>query len=193
MTAPNAITAIQDALVKKIIDTLSDLPNVLWIVSEEAPSHSKWWNDHLIAFARSYEAAKPVQHPIGYGVLDDFNDSVLLDSDADWIAPAARIPQSRLRDFVDRRKADCGKGHPPCKVIINDSDHSYFGMWNDSAQVNRNFFWVNFTTGNQTIFKLYSWIPMSFIIHAKIAISAYLLLMGSVLNLIRAGMACGIP
>ncbi len=152
MTAPNAITAIQDALVKKIIDTLTDLPNVLWIVSEEAPSHSKWWNNHLIAFARSYEAAKPVQHPIGYGVLDDFNDSVLLDSDADWIAPAARIPQSRLRDFVDRRKADCGKGHPPCKVIINDSDHSYFGMWNDSAQVNRNFFWINFTTGNQTIF-----------------------------------------
>ncbi len=167
MTAPNAITAIQDALVKKIIDTLNDLPNVLWIVSEEAPSHSKWWNSHLIAFARSYEAAKPVQHPIGYGVLDDFNNSVLLDSDADWIAPAARIPQSRLRDFVDRQitnggirwlidkllpTANCGQGHPPCKVIINNSDHSYFGMWTDSAQVNRNFFWINFTAGNQAIF-----------------------------------------
>jgi len=150
MTAPNEITAIQDALVKRTIDTLNDLPNVLWIVSEEAPSQSKWWNSHLIAFARSYEAAKPVQHPIGYGVLDDFDDSVLLDSDADWIAPAARIPQFRLRDLVFRR--NCGKGHPPCKVSINDSDHSYFGMWNDSAQVNRNFFWINFTSGNQTIF-----------------------------------------
>jgi len=150
MTAPNEITAIQDAFVKKIIDTLNDLPNVLWIVSGEAPSHSKWWNSHLIAFVRSYEAAKPVQHPIGYGVLDDFNDSVLLDSDADWIAPAARIPKFRLRDLIFRR--NCGKGHPPCKVIINDSDHSYFGMWNDSAQANRNFFWINFTSGNQTIF-----------------------------------------
>jgi Putative collagen-binding domain of a collagenase len=167
MTAPNAITAIQDALVKKIIDTLNDLPNVLWIVSEEAPVQSKWWNNHLIAFVRSYEATKPAQHPIGYGVLDDFNDAVLVDSDADWIAPAARFPQSRLRDFVDRRvandamrrlidkwlpTANCGKGRPACKVIINDSDHSYFGMWNDSAQVNRNFFWINFTAGNQTIF-----------------------------------------
>jgi hypothetical protein len=142
MTAPNAITAIQDALVKKIIDMLNDLPNVLWIVSEEAPSHSKWWNSHLIAFVRSYEATKPVQHPIGYGVLDDANDSVLLDSDADWIAPSARIPQFGLRDLV----------HPSYKVIVNDSDHSYFGMWNDSAQVNRNFFWSNFTSGNQTIF-----------------------------------------
>ena len=37
MSAPNAITAIQDAYVKKVIDTLNDLPNVLWIVSEEAP------------------------------------------------------------------------------------------------------------------------------------------------------------
>ncbi len=70
MTAPNAITAIQDAYVKKVIDTLNDLPNVLWIVSQEAPRDSKWWNSHLIALTRCYEAGKPLQHPIGYGVLD---------------------------------------------------------------------------------------------------------------------------
>ena len=39
MTAPNAITDIQDAYVKKTIDTLNDMPNVLWIVSEEAPQN----------------------------------------------------------------------------------------------------------------------------------------------------------
>src|SRR5580765_8684144 len=44
MTATNAITAIQDTYVKRMIDTLNDLPNVLWIVSEEAPKDSKWWN-----------------------------------------------------------------------------------------------------------------------------------------------------
>jgi hypothetical protein len=37
-------------------------------------------------------------------------------------------------------------------VNINDSDHSYFGMWNDSEQANRNYFWINFTQGNQTLF-----------------------------------------
>ena len=37
MSAPNAITDIQDAFVRKLIDTLNDLPNVLWIVSQEAP------------------------------------------------------------------------------------------------------------------------------------------------------------
>ena len=46
MTAPNEITRIQDAYVEKVVDTLNDLPNVLWIVSEEAPANSTWWNDH---------------------------------------------------------------------------------------------------------------------------------------------------
>jgi hypothetical protein len=142
MTAPNAITAVQDAYVQKEIDTLNDLPNVLWIVSEEAPKASAWWNSHLIALVRSYEAGKPLQHPIGYGVLEDNNDATILNSDADWIAPAARISPTTSR----------GSGHPPDKVNINDSDHSYFGMWNDTPQANRNYFWINFTNGNQTLF-----------------------------------------
>jgi len=37
-------------------------------------------------------------------------------------------------------------------VIVNDSDHSYYGMWNDSAQVNRNYIWENFTNGSSVIF-----------------------------------------
>ena len=49
MTAPNAVTDVQDALVKKIIDKLNDLPNVLWIVSQEGPRNSRWWNNHMIA------------------------------------------------------------------------------------------------------------------------------------------------
>lgn len=143
MTAPNAVTAVQDAYVKKVIDTLNDLPNVLWIVSQEAPAESKWWNSHLIALVRSYESGKPLQHPIGYGALDSQpDDKALIDSDADWIAPSSRMSPT----------STCGTGRPRCKVNINDSDHSYFGIWNDSPQVNRNYFWVNFTNGNQTLF-----------------------------------------
>ncbi len=143
MTAPSTITAVQDAYVKKVIDTLNDLPNVLWIVSQEAPVDAKWWNSHLIALVRSHEAGKPLQHPIGYGALDGArDDAAIVNSDADWIAPSARISPTTT----------CGTGHPSCKVNINDSDHSYFGMWNDSPQVNRNYFWINFTNGNQTLF-----------------------------------------
>jgi hypothetical protein len=39
-----------------------------------------------------------------------------------------------------------------CKVNINDSDHSYFGLWNDSKQTNRAYVWQNFTRGNHVVF-----------------------------------------
>ncbi|HEY6976040.1 MAG TPA: putative collagen-binding domain-containing protein [Chitinophagaceae bacterium] len=145
MTAPNAITNLQDAYVKKTINTLNDLPNVLWIVSEEAPENSTWWNDHLISLVRAYEKEKPCQHPVGYGVPSVFNsqiDSMLYNSDADWVAPLTRISPAR----------SCGTGKPVCKVKINDSDHSYWEIWNDSPQKNRNYAWENFTNGNQVLF-----------------------------------------
>jgi hypothetical protein len=144
MSAPNAITDIQDAYVRKIIDTLNDLPNVLWEPSEEAPDNSTWWQGHMIALIRSYEAGKALQHPIGYATLNVSNtsDSNLYNSDADWVAPKARISPT----------SSCGSGTPQCKVNINDGDHSYFGMWNDSAQTNRTFIWENFTNGNSVMF-----------------------------------------
>jgi hypothetical protein len=142
MTGPNALTEVQDAYVRSVVECLNDLPNVLWIVSQEAPATSVWWNAHLISLVRSYERAKPFQHPIGLGALDSAADSILYHSDADWVAPAGRISPPR----------SSGTGHPPCKVNVNDSDHSYFGMWNDSPQKNRNFAWMNFTAGNQVLF-----------------------------------------
>src|SRR5262245_25865950 len=87
MNAPNAITAFQDAYVEKVIDTLNDLPNVLWVVSEEAPKTSMWWNSHQISHIRAYESTKPHQHPIGYGAVMEAPDSTLYNSDADWVKP----------------------------------------------------------------------------------------------------------
>jgi hypothetical protein len=142
MSAPNAITAVQDAFVNKMIDTLNDLPNVLWIVSEEAPTSSTWWNNHLISQVRSYESTKPLKHPIGYATLSDLSDTAIYNSNADWVAPGARLSPT----------STCGSGTPSCKVNINDSDHSYYGMWNESAQANRNYAWENFTLGNQVGF-----------------------------------------
>ena len=98
MKAPNAITGFQDTYVRKVIDMLNDLPNVLWIVSQEAPENSTWWNNHLISFVRAYEKGKRYQHPIGYGSLAMDNpqtDSVLYNSDADWIAPLIRVSPAK--------------------------------------------------------------------------------------------------
>ena len=142
MTAPNAITAFQDAYVEKVIDSLNDLPNVLWIVSEEAPSNSIWWNAHQISHIRAYESGKAQQHPIGYAALIGSSDATLYNSNADWVAPEVKISPNK----------SCGNGNPACKVNINDSDHTYWGMWNETAQQNRNYAWENFMTGNQVLF-----------------------------------------
>lgn len=142
MTAPNAITKVQDAYVEKVIDTLNDLPNVLWVVSEEAPRNSLWWNNHQISHIRTYESGKPHHHPIGYAAPISTWDSKIYDSDADWVAPSTIVSPA----------SSCGAGKPACKVNVNDSDHSYFGIWKDSPQENRNYAWENFTTGNQVLF-----------------------------------------
>lgn len=142
MTTPNTITDFQDAYVKKMIDTLNDLPNVLWIVSEEASNKSGWWNSHLISLVKDIEKAKKYQHPVGYAAPDSAPDSMIYNSDADWVAPVVRVSPVTTQ----------GTGSPRFKVNINDSDHSYFGMWNQTPQANRNYAWENFMTGNQVIF-----------------------------------------
>ena len=141
MTAPNAITGFQDACVEKVIDTLNDLPNVLWVVSEESSLDSVWWNDHHITHIRAYESRKAHQHPIGYGTMHG-PDVAMYSSNADWVKPQARVSPVK----------SCGSGNPPCKVNINDSDHSYWEMWKETAQQNRNYAWENFMTGSQVLF-----------------------------------------
>src|SRR5207344_665363 len=103
-----------------------------------APPDSAWWNAHQIAHIRSYESTKPLRHPIGYAVLGYGNNATLFNSDADWVAGASKIAPT----------TSCGTGTPTCKVHVNDSDHPYFGMWNESAHANRNYAWQNFTNGN---------------------------------------------
>jgi hypothetical protein len=140
MFAPNAVTAAQDRFVEKMIDTLNDLPNVVWATSEETPAES-WWNAHQIDHVAAYERTKPLQHPIGYGAPWS-GDSGLLASAAHWVAPAARIANPN----------NCGTGTPSCKVVLNDSDHSYFGMWTDGPEAHRAYIWGNFTHGSQVLF-----------------------------------------
>jgi collagenase-like protein with putative collagen-binding domain len=137
MSRANSITDVQDAYVRKVVDTLNDLPNVLWQVSEEAPANSTWWQNHMIDLLHSYEAGKPLQHVVGDAILTGGSDDALFSSSADWVAPSARVAPT---------------GAPGNKAIIDDSDHAYFGMWNDSAQQNRNWVWENFTNGASVLF-----------------------------------------
>jgi hypothetical protein len=115
------VTAIQEAYVKKIVDTLNDLDNVLYeIANESAFPESVQWQYHMIDVIKKYQATKPKQHPVGMtsagfsAPYDDLAD--LLNSPADWISPGR--PASLAHDYLDNPPVADG-----FKVIISDSDH----------------------------------------------------------------------
>jgi hypothetical protein len=160
MTANNAITNFQDAYVKKVVDTLNDLPNVIWEIAEEQPGASMtWWAPHMMGLVKAYEGggvfegttytAKPFQHPVGIGSLNYFdqNDTTLYASIATWVAPTLAASSFPSNVPVNN------KG----KVAINDSDHSlgYKGFTNSDGSIQdqnlRGYIWENITQGAEGV------------------------------------------
>jgi uncharacterized protein DUF6298 len=160
MTANNAITNFQDAYVKKVIDTLNDLPNVIWEIAEEQPGASMtWWAPHMMGLVRAYEGggsfegttytAKAFQHPVGIGSLNYFdrNDTTLYSSIATWVAPT--LGATGFPENVSTNNQG--------KVAINDSDHSlgYSSFVNSDGSVQnqnlRGYLWENLTNGAEGV------------------------------------------
>lgn len=116
LTIP-AVTAAQDAYVRKVIDSVNDLDNVLYEISNEEAPDSKDWQYRLIKLIKDYEAGKPKQHPVGMTAIWPGTNDVLFESPADWISPASMSPVPG-QDYVN---------DPPAstldKVVISDTDH----------------------------------------------------------------------
>ncbi|MGA2032770.1 MAG: hypothetical protein ABSG68_10965 [Thermoguttaceae bacterium] len=134
-----AVAARQEAYVRKVIDTVNDLDNVLYEISNEdtASSADTAWQSHMILMIRRYEAAKAKQHPVGMTAQWPGSDDALYRSPADWVSPAAKLPGADGR-----------------KVVLNDTDHSYFwiGLKADGVAAQRAWVWQNFTRGSQCLF-----------------------------------------
>ena len=127
-----AITAIQEAYVRKVIDTVNDLDNVLYEISNESDVDSTQWQYHIINFIKSYEAHKSKQHPVGMTAqFPNGDNSILFASPADWVSPNG--------DVNNRPATD---GH---KVIMSDTDH-LCGVCGD-----RQWVWKSFTRGENPI------------------------------------------
>lgn len=59
------VTRVQEAYVRHVIDTVGDLDNVLYEISDESGAYSTEWQYHLIRFIKQCEATRPKQHPVG--------------------------------------------------------------------------------------------------------------------------------
>jgi hypothetical protein len=141
-----AVTAAQEAYVRKVIDTVNDLDNVLFEIANEAHDYSTAWQYHMIDFIHAYERTKPKQHPVG--MTSHFIGKVplqeLMSSPADWISPSCKSG-----GYIENPPVATGN-----KVMVVDSDHGYtwvplkeHGPARQQAWV-----WKNFLRGNQLLF-----------------------------------------
>lgn len=134
-----AITRLQEDYVRKVVDTVNDLDNVLYEISNESSGGSTEWQYHMVRFVKEYEATKPKQHPVGMTAQWPWPNAdrveaneVLMQSPADWISPAGE---------VFNRPVAQGQ-----KVILADTDH-LCGICGD-----RTFVWMSLVRGENPLF-----------------------------------------
>jgi hypothetical protein len=135
------IKRIQEAYVRKAIDTVNDLDNVLYEISNESDGSSKAWQRHLIKLIKEYESSKPKQHPVGMTALMDNDNDALYTSEAEWVSPSTGSPEG-LRDL------------PPAdgrKVSLLDSDHWFIHPILKNPTFGRDWVWQAFCNGHNTL------------------------------------------
>ncbi|MCC7336136.1 MAG: hypothetical protein IT422_13635 [Pirellulaceae bacterium] len=132
-----AVTALQKAYVKKVIDTLNDLDNVIYEIANESIAESQDWQYELIDFIKGYEATKPKQHPVLMSMSwPNQRNSVLFASSADAVAPG----KMEGEDYESDPPAAQGQ-----RVVIADFDHINYET-RDPKVV-----WKNFLRGNNPV------------------------------------------
>jgi hypothetical protein len=133
------IIDLQEAYVRKVIDTVNDLDNVLFEICNEPAdiSTEEDWVNHFIDFIHAYEATKPKQHPVGFtSMYTTRSNSYLFASNAEWVSP-----NTIVEDYANNPPASDGT-----KVVINDTDH-IFGIGGDRVWA-----WKSFTRGMNVLF-----------------------------------------
>jgi len=135
------VTALQEAYVRKVVDTVGDLDNLLYEIANEIGPYSTDWQYHMINYIKSYEAGRPNQHPVGMTYQYEGGDNVdLFNSPADWISPGQ--PGSEPASYKNDPPAADGS-----KVIILDTDH----LWGVSG-AKRTWVWKSFLRGHNPIY-----------------------------------------
>jgi len=136
-----AITRLQEAYVRQVVDTLNDLDNVLYEITNESAILSKEWQYYMVRYVKEYQATKPKQHCVGMTAFDSGRAGsmkALLDGPADWISPQN---DGTSGDYRNDPPAADGR-----KVILSDTDHLW-GVGGDRVWV-----WKSFARGHHPIY-----------------------------------------
>jgi len=106
------ITRLQEAYIRRVVDAVNDLDNVLYEICNESHAYSGAWQEYMAAYVKRYEATKPKQHPVGITAFYGGRNADLFASDADWVSP-----NEEGGYLTDPPPAD-GR-----KVVLTDTDH----------------------------------------------------------------------
>jgi hypothetical protein len=136
--ASPAVTVVQEAYVRRVIDTLNDLDNILFEIANESHPGSVEWQNHFINYIWQYQITKPQQHLIWLTTTFPNIDEELWDSHADVISPGSLTDGGA---YMDNPPANDGD-----KIIITDTDHLW-GCGGNGAWV-----WKSFTRGLHPIY-----------------------------------------
>ncbi len=140
-----AVTRLQEAYVRHLMDTVNDFDNVLYEISNETGTYSIEWQYHLIRFIKAYQQGKPRQHPVGmtFPYSSDTQqrgtNAHLFASPADWISPNPDV----AGDYDYRTNPPPADGS---KVILSDTDH----LWGIGG--NPDWVWKSFLRGHNPLF-----------------------------------------
>ncbi|MBN1675279.1 MAG: hypothetical protein JXR37_29835 [Kiritimatiellae bacterium] len=119
------ITKLQEAYVRKVIDTLNAFDHLIFEISNESVSESEAWHNHMIDVIKNYEAAsKPKQHLVWFSSYGDCQRGdlwtkmpVLLKSHADIVSPSSWATSEM---YLYRNDPPI---HAEDKVFFLDTDH----------------------------------------------------------------------
>lgn len=150
-----AALALQEEYIKKVIETVNDLDNVLYEIINEGGTTS--WQYHMVNLIHDLEKRKPRQHMVGLGnrMYPLQSNSELWNSPADYISPTWQpIGWSAPGSTYVEDYANDPPRNNKNKVCIIDTDH----MWGHGG--NYIWAWKSFCRGLNPIF-MDPWQPLS--------------------------------
>jgi hypothetical protein len=133
------VTRLQEAYVRKVVDTVGGFDNVLYEIGNETHPSSTAWQYHMIRFIHEYEKSKRKRHPVGMTFqFQGGSNQTLFDSPADWISPN---PEAGPHDYRTNPPPADGR-----KVVLSDTDH----LWGIGG--NTDWVWKTFLRGHNPLF-----------------------------------------
>ena len=130
-----AVRDWQAKYIRKVVDTVNDLDNVLYEVTNEGGY--KEWDWWVVETVQAYQKGKPKQHPVGLTAHGAESNDEMLASRADWFSPGSKD----WPDLTGEPRAADGK-----KPSLVDTDHVW-GVGGSPQWV-----WKTFMRGHNVIF-----------------------------------------